>query len=427
MGRWFMFLSLFWMVLMLVFANAGFCETTEWIPVNGFGPQISSDGRYVVFISYDNSLVPGDNNNDSDVFVYDRVTEQVEMVSVDSNGIQGNSRNGHIWISLSTDGRLVCFPSYSDNLVPNDTNNDWDIFVRDRLTGTTEMVSVDSTGNQAMGFNSYSNMSADGRYVVFLSNAENLVPGGLNGVLNIFLHDRLTKTTELISADGFGNPGNNAGAPGSISADGRYIAFSSSADNLVPGDTNGYGDVFVHDRVMGTTEIVSVDSFGNQGNAGSGNPEISSDGRYVAFYSVASNLVPGGTNQYGDVYIRDRVAGITEIISVDNNGNHGNAESLPFVINYMSADGHFISFTSSASNLVSFDRNGAKDIFVRDRLTGTTEMVSVDSKGKPGRKNSHSATISEDGRYVIFESESELVRGADYGGIFVRDREASLP
>jgi Tol biopolymer transport system component len=204
------------------------------------------------------------------------------------------------------------------------------------LPGTTERVSVDSAGNQGNDHSWAAAISAEGRYVAFLSYASNLVPGDSNGVGDVFVHDRQTGITERVSVDSAGNQGNDHSGYPSLSADGRYVAFQSSASNLVPGDNNGHCDIFVHDRQTGATERVSVDSAGNEGDYESYDPAISADGRYVAFQSGALNLVPGDTNVEMDIFVHDRQTGITERVRVDSAGNEGNGESQPPAI---SADG----------------------------------------------------------------------------------------
>src|SRR5437867_824550 len=173
--------------------------------------------------------------------------------------------------------------------------------------GTTERVSVDSAGTQGNSFSLDPSISADGRFVAFSSLATNLVPGDTNGAFDVFVHDRLTGTTERVSVDSAGTQGHGNSSEPSISADGRFVAFSSVATNRVPGDTNAAFDVFVHDRLTGTTERVSVASAGTQGNGSSLDPSISADGRFVAFSSVATNLVPGDTNGKEDVFVHDRL------------------------------------------------------------------------------------------------------------------------
>jgi hypothetical protein len=208
--------------------------------------------------------------------------------------------------SLSVDGRYVVFESAASTLVPGDTNGSWDVFVRDRETDTTERVSVGSTGEEGNDTSYSGPISADGRYVVFLSWASNLVPEDTNGVGDVFLHDRLTGQTELLSVSSTGEQGDGESFPSAISADGRYVAFHSYATNLVPGDTNGTYDVFVHDRETGATERVSIGSAGEQGNGQSLWADMSPDARCVAFSSDASNLVPGDTNGATDILVRVR-------------------------------------------------------------------------------------------------------------------------
>ena len=227
----------------------------------------------------------------------------ITRVSVDSAGNQGN-RDSYS-PSISADGRFVAFTSLASNIVPGDTNNTFDIFVRDRLTNTTTRVSVDSAGNQGNSFSNSPSISADGRFVAFTSEASNIVPGDTNSKPDIFVRDRLTNTTTRVSVDSAGNQGNDGSNSPSISADGRFVAFNSDASNLVPEDTNGYRDIFVRDTLTNTTTLVSVDSAGNQGNFFSFTPSISADGRFVAFSSFASNIVPGDTNNTDDIFVVD--------------------------------------------------------------------------------------------------------------------------
>jgi Tol biopolymer transport system component len=383
-------------------------------------PAISADGRYVAFSSFATNLVPGDTNVSTDVFVYDRKTGLSDRVSVDSAGNQGNSFSE--FSAISADGRYVAFVSVATNLVLGDTNGEGDIFVRDRQTGLTERVAVASGGTQGDRGSSSPAISADGRYVAFASYATNLVPGDTNGDWDIFVRDRQTSVTERVSVDSLGNQGNDDSITAAISADGRYVAFRSYASNLVPGDTNSRSDIFVHDRQTGLTERVSVDSAGNEGNAYSFSPAISADGRYGAFGSYASNLVPDDTNGRSDIFVHDHQTGITERVSVDSAGNQGNDSSWTSAI---SADGRYVAFYSWASNLAPADTNGADDVFVHDRQTGLTERVSVDSSGDQGNENSSTPAISADGRYVAFVSlASNLVPGDTNGleDIFVQDR-----
>ena len=348
------------------------------------------------------------------------LAQTTELASVHSSGNQGNS--GSEVPFISGDGRYVAFDSYASNLVPGDTNGDPDIFVHDRQTGVTKRVSVSSSGKQSNSYSFSARISGDGRYVAFMSDASNLVPGDTNGESDIFVHDRQTGATERVSVDSSGNQGNSFSEFPSIKGDGRYVAFESFASNLVPGDTNGWDDIFVHDRQTGVTTRVSVDSSGSQGNSPSNYPSISGDGRYVALMSWASNLVPGDPNGAQDVLVHDRQTGATERASVDSSGSQGDFDTIRGSI---SGDGRYVAFDSYATNLVPGDTNGWGDIFVHDRQTGVTTRVSVDSSGSQGNWDSSEPSISEDGRCVAFDSDaSNLVPGDTNGAqdVFVRDR-----
>ena len=373
-------------------------------------PSISADGRFVTFSSEASNLVPGDTNNSGDIFVRDLSTNTTTRVSVDSAGNQGNSSSGSGFSSISGDGRFVAFESDATNLVPGDTNNRRDIFIRDRLTNTTTRVSVDSAGNQGNSDSTTPSISADGRFVAFASNATNLVSGDTNNSRDIFLRDLLTNTTTRVSVDSAGNQANSSSfnAP-SISADGRRVAFWTNANNLVPGDTNANFDIFVRDLSTNTTARASVNSAGNQGNRDSRYPYISADGRFVGFWSSATNLVPGDNNNTQDIFVRDLLTNTTTRVSVDSAGNQGNRESFDVSI---SGNGRFVAFQSSATNLVPGDTNNSADIFVRDLSTNTTTRVSVDSAGNQATDDSFEVSISADGRRVAFSSRAaNLVPG----------------
>jgi len=388
-------------------------------------PSISADGRYVAFQSSATNLVPDDTNGISDIFVHDRQTAQIERVSVSSSGEQGNSTS--CCPSISPDGRYVAFQSCATNLVPDDTNWEWDVFVHDRQTAETTRVSVSSGGVGGDFHSDYPSISAGGRYVAFLSFATNLVPGDTNGCGDIFLHDRQTAQTERVSVSSGGEQGNSTSEYPSISADGRYVAFDSYASNLVPGDTNGYEDVFVHDHQTAQTTRVSLSSTGEQGNSDSWLPSISADGHYVAFTSGASNLVPNDTNWRFDVFVRDCQTDQTDRVSVSTGGEQGNdRSSWPSI----SADGRYVAFDSDASNLVPGDTNVDEDVLVHDRQTAETTRVSVSSAGEQGNDTSWYPSISADGRYVAFMSyASNLVPGDTNwtGDIFVHDRGPNCP
>ncbi len=408
-------------------ASAGITERISISDTGGdpnsqsYERDISADGRYVVFTSNASNIVVGDTNGNWDVFVRDRVGGFMSRVSVSSAGVQGND-NCFGGVSISADGRYVAFASYASNLVSGDTNDCSDIFVRDMVEGTTQRVSTTWVSNQADGYSTKPRISANGRFVSFVSEATNLVPNDTNAVIDAFVRDRASETTERVSISTARAQGDDGTASAAMSADGRFIAFESWATNLVPGDTNGNEDVFVRDRFTGVTERVSISSTEQQGNDFSGNPSISSDGRFVAFAAWSSNLVPGDANETYDVFVRDRLTGTTECVSVSTAEVMGNEASNDPVI---SANGRYVAFHSDSSNLVSGDINAVADVFVRDRKTGTTDRVSVDSSGVQGNGASENPSLSPDGRFLAFTSEASNLAGGDGNGlqdVFARDR-----
>ena len=419
-------------VFMWVLSAAASAQVTRRVSVNGLGEQgngysftnvdaaISADGRFVAFWSLATNLVPDDTNGVGDVFVRDLQTGQTQRVSVASNGDQadGESRDP----SISADGRYVAFWSFATNLVADDTNDHADVFVYDRQTSTIVRASVDSSGNQASGHSYFPSLSADGRFVAFESQASDLVTGDQNGVFDIFVRDLQGGTTERVSVDSSGMESDADSLLPSISSDGRFVAFESTATNLVANDTNGKKDVFVRDRDSATTEIASVDSSGNFGDGDSGAPAISSDGRFVAFASAATNLVADDTNGNRDIFVHDRDDGSTARVSVDSAGAQVDGDSSDPSI---SADGQLVAFTSTSSHLVPDDTNGADDVFLRDRTSSTTERVSVDSAGLQANGPSGGAWISADGSRVAFASlATNLVQNDtnDSWDAFVRER-----
>jgi Tol biopolymer transport system component len=375
------------------------------------GATVSTDGRYVVFTSA-SSLVPGDSNFTWDVMVRDRLASTTELISVDSAGTPGNGPSGLYGAWITPDGRYVAFESPANDLVSSDTNAASDVFLRDRLNGTTELVSVATGGAQGDADSLYPSISADGRYVAFTSDADNLVSGDTNAALDVFVRDRLLGTTELVSVGMGGAIGNADSYVPRISADGRYVAFESIASNLVPGDTNANWDVFVWDRLSGAIECASISSAGAQGNSISWGASISSDGRFVGFTSGATNLVPGDTNGALDAFIRDRQMGTTERISVRMGG-----AQLPWgsAFGSLSADGHYATFASGFTIL-------------RDRWLGTTEIVCLTSTGGLPNGPCGVGSISPNGRCIAFgSSASNLVPGDTNANddVFVRDRAAT--
>jgi Tol biopolymer transport system component len=409
--------------------------TSSGTQANGpsWNPSISANARSVAFGSDATNLVPGDTNGYADIFVRDRQTGQTIRVSVASNGAQVLGYSGDA--AISADGRFVAFTSDATTLVAGDTNMKRDVFVHEIATGQTTRVSVDSSGVQGNGNSSYiapPSISGDGRYVAFGSDATNLVPGDSNGDKDVFVHDLLTGQTTRVSLGIGGVQANGGSSLPTLSTDGRYVVYSSCATNLVASDTNAFCDAFVRDLWTGATTLVSVDTAGVQANQHT-YPffSISSDGRYVAFSTEATNLVPGDTNALADVFVHDLQTGQTTRVSVDPTGAQGNGNAGNYA---MSADGRSVVFQSIATNLVPGDMNSRIDVFVRDLTTGQTTLVDLDLIGGQSEGDTVfyglAPSISADGRYVAFGSNAtNLVAGdtnASYD-IFVRDRGANPP
>lgn len=361
-------------------------------------PEISGDGRFVVFLSQATNLVQNDlNGRMEDVFVHDRRTNMTRLANINTDGVQANRDSDDS--AISANGRFVAFHSSASNLVQGDENDRTDVFVYDREAGSIErVVVIDPRFFEEDVGGSDPSISADGRFIAFES---------ATGVL---VRDRESGLTENVSVNSDGEDANDYSSWSPvISANGRFVAFLSTASNLVPRDRNGEQDVFVHDRETGLTERVSVNSDGVEANEYSHSAAISTDGRFVTFSSAASNLVPGDENGEQDVFVHDRETGSTERVNVNSDGVEANEFSWAGGI---TADGRFVSFASSASNLVPGDENEGADIFVRDLETGLTKMVSIDVGDESANEESFSSKISEDGRYVVFTSNaSDLVLG----------------
>jgi Tol biopolymer transport system component len=400
-----------------VSVNSGGAQANRY----SFETSISSGGRFVTFGSNASNLVAGDLNSAADVFLRDRVVGTTERVSVPADGAQPNGASFES--SVSSDGRFVAFASDASNLVPGDRNGTTDVFVRDRALGRTERVSIGAGGTEGHGVSSLSSLSANGRFVAFASTAPNLVVGDRNGIRDVFVRDRALGTTERVSVSGAGVEANATSGQPFVSADGRFVSFTSTASNLVASDTNGVGDVFVRDRTAGTTRRISVRSDGAQASAGSSESSLSSDGRFVVFQSAASTLVVGDANAKTDVFIHDRATHVTARVSVSSGGTEANGNSILGEQLGVSADGRFVAFASGASNLVAGDGNGTSDVFVRDRTLGTTTRISVNAEGRPGNGTSSRPAIASAGGDVAFVSTATNLVASDTNGVqdvFVR-------
>jgi Tol biopolymer transport system component len=371
-----------------------------------FAPAISANGRWVAFDSDADTFVPGDTNERTDVFVRDTKTGRTERVSVSSGGAQGDD---HSWTpQISADGRWVAFVSDATNLVPGDTNRfrgeelGTDVFLHDRRTHRTTRLNLAIDGRQTEGGNSPM-LSADGHYVVYNA-AKPLVSTGTDEDLEgMFVYNTRTGKRERLP--------NIVGDDPSISADGRYVVFASEVRDLVPNDTNRKYDCFLYDRKTHKTTLISVNDKGRQGNNESNGVVISPNGRYVAFSSTASNLVPGDTNKLDDVFVRDLKTGRTTRISLTATGRQARGRSGGPVL---SGDGRYVVYLSEADIVGRGVLDPAVyDVFLYDRRTRTVSRVNIAPNGAGANGDTTSfPAISSDGRHVAFASRaSNLVPG----------------
>ncbi len=386
---------------------------------------LSADGAWCAFSSAANDLAAGDTNLAEDVFVRARGGASAERVSVASGGVEANGAS--FFAALSADGRFVTFQSYANNLVFGDTNGRVDCFVRDRLAGLTERVSVSSSGAQGthpptflQPFERLQAISGDGRFVAFVSLHGDLVPGDTNSTYDIFVRDRAQQTTARVNLGAGGVQANAMSWQPAISSDGRFVAFASGASNLVAGDANNASDVFVVNRLSGALELVSVALGGGVGQLGAGRPALSADGRFVAFVGLSGDYVALDTNGVDDAFVRDRLAGATERVSIETGG----AESLgPTSAVALSADGRFALFTCVSDLLAPGDADQRYDLFLRDRLARTTTLVSLDESDANRAIHAEHGELSADASVAAFHAIGPYVAADvnfDYD-VFARD------
>jgi Tol biopolymer transport system component len=384
-----------------------------------FGAVLSARGRHVAFVSGATTLVLRDSNEGRDVFVRDLRTARTSRVSVSSIGTEADGPSEKP--SLSADGRIVAFPSSATNLVAGDRNGFQDVFMRNLAAGTT--VRLSAAAQEPDGPSLASLVSADGNAVVFSSEASNLVPGDRNGVLDVFLADTAGRRITRVSVGPNGEAADRSEAS-SVDAHGRVVGFRSYAANLVQDDWNGIADVFVHDARAALTERVNVSTLGAEADAVTFRGMLSGDGRFVGFRSRARDLVQNDTNDALDVFVHDRLTGVTRRVSVSSESAQADATgvdrpsrwSMFMSRPFLSAEGRYAAFTSRASNLVADDRNGRADVFVHDLWTGRTIRVSITANGTEANGDSFVSGISADGRMVAFTSLADDVVAGDTNG-----------
>jgi len=427
---------------------------------DSLGSVISSDGRFVLFLSTASNLSTNDDDGSRfvDVFLRDRTNQTTTLVSVNRTGVGGG--DGHsVSPVISADGRYVAFESEASNLVASDTNGVSDVYVRDLQAGTTTLLSANRSATGAgNGASTSPLISADGRYVAFVSAASDLVANDTNAALDVFVRDLQTETTTLASVRADGNTGGNGDSDSpALTPDGRWLAFSSKATDLVAGVTNNQGEIYVrdlssggttiwasansaaimqtvatgstrpinsfnpvigadgkfaafksfgaarlllrHNLQTGATDLVSTNAAGNasSGSDASG-PDLTPDGRFIAFTETTE---PSGI--YSAVYLWDAQSGTKTLVSANLTGtiSTNTRSDTPAI----SADGRFVAFLSDAPDLATNATDGSSQVFLRDTVSGTTRLVSVDRKGGvSGGTDGAIPTISADGRYIAFDS-----------------------
>lgn len=390
-------------------------------PANGrsFNPSISANGHFVAYASEASNLVAEDTNNYQDIFVYDIKKGVTELVSVSSDGRQGN--NFSYEPSISEDGRLVAFTSLADNLVEGITHRDFDVYVHDRETGITQRASIPRDPSWSAGA-FRPQITADGRFVSFSSYSSSLVENDQNHLIDVFVYDRLSGVTELAGIppvvgefsyyyELFGSGENQ------ITPDGRHVVFTKWVPigcQYGPCIYLPYG-VYVRDRQLGTTEklVIPHPSGGNYGNLG--DATISTDGRYVAL------LAGEGNSLDTSIFVYDRMDGTAELLNVPETGYAEDKNGTPLI----TSDGRYVILSSAASNLVPGDTNGKFDVFLIDRMTHNTALISLSKDGSQGNCDSREPSVSANGRVIAFSSCASNLVGGDTNNtadIFVTSR-----
>lgn len=381
-------------------------------------PAVSADGQLIAFQSAAPDLVASDTNDRRDILLRDMLLGQTELISVTSAGLQ--TTGDSMTPAISADGNLVVFSSIAPEFQAGDINRTWDVVLRDRAAGTSRVLSV---ANGLVG-NAYSwtpAISADGAFVAFESGASNFVHD-LNEQADIFVVEVATGAVERISLSTAGDEGDGPSRLPSLSADGRFVAFESEAKTLVANDNNDKRDIFVHDRQTGETVRISESGPGGEGNGHSSRPSISADGRYIAYESLANNLVAGDTNGVSDIFVYDRVTAQTKRVSVATGGIQVENYNKFAVI---SADARFVTFQSASFDIAPDTVNGFLDVHVHDRATNVTERVSSNAFGVESNGWSGTPALNEDGRYLCFFSYGDNLEPGDsndVADVFRRDR-----
>lgn len=364
--------------------------------------SVSPDGRFVAFLSEANNLDPADTNGLRDIFLHDFSSRETRLISQSNGGVLGNTDAPQDLPSMADDGSVV-FSHTASNLISGDSNGTSDIFLYHRQSQLIERVSLGNSGSQANGASRHPAISPDGRYIAFSSAANNLITGDTNGSSDIFLRDIQSASTSRISLSTEGNEGVGGEAiKPSLSRNGRFIAFETTYA-LVSDDTNNNADIYLHDRDTGETTRISVHTNGSEGNAASHAPSISEDGRWISFTSRASNLIDNDSNNAMDVFLHDRQNATTRRVSVSGSG----AQARLGVIGQakLAGLGRYVVFTSRSDDLVAQDVNQRADVFVHDRIAENTHLIHQNSAGEQANGDAdYYPSISKEGATFVFDS-----------------------
>jgi len=363
-------------------------------------PSINATGSLVAFESNADNWVAADTNGVTDIFVKNLNTDKVVRISTDASGTQANGAS--FGPALSANGRYVVFSSAATNLVIGDNNDAVDVFRKDLQTGATIRVSTDSRGIQADGASDSATISANGRFVAFASDAGHLVADDTNAARDVFVKDLKTGKLACVSCNADGLLGNRHSLSPSINSSGRLVAFASLADNLVTGDSNSASDIFVKNVATGALFRVTTNALGEEADGYSLAPAISGNGRYLVFYSTANNLIANGGNFRSDIYIKDLKTGALANLSTNAQGELADAFSFNPAI---SANGRYVAFYSYASNLAAGDSNSSADIFVKNLKSGAVTRLFDGSLSERVADKFTKPAVNGNGRFVAFESE----------------------
>ncbi|MDH5259066.1 MAG: hypothetical protein OEX07_13715, partial [Gammaproteobacteria bacterium] len=412
----------------MIALNTTHAATTTLISVNGSvytdkssnNPSLNYDGSKIVFVSQSGKLV-GDTNSQSNVYLKNRNTNTLKRISLSKNSTTQAANKASYGPDISADGNKIVFYSLATDIVSSDTNGKTDVFLHDLTTGKSQLVSVTQSGVQGNAESTEAQISDDGNFVAFSSASTTLTGINTNNKRHIYVKNLSTQSLEIVSVNNAGEAGDQDSFSPSISGDGRYITFVSIANNFDSHSASGQYDIYLHDRQNGVTERISFGDTGVVSNSHSSLPSISADGRYISYMSLASNLASNDTDNTMDIFVYDRETGNVEKATTTA------TTSGPSYSPKISSNGRFVAFYSSAFNLVSDDNNGRDDFFVYDRYLKTTELLSISATGAQTSKNVDSVVaISGDGKITAFASADDTLVSGDSNrtsDVFVRVRD----